>query len=321
MSFKRWSTMATAMLTVLVLAACGGGGGGQKVATIEATPAAMRRSVEATLQKGTSKIDMSMLMTIQGKDVTMKGTGALDPANKRYQLSFDAKDLMSQLAPGTSVPPEAAAMFKDPITVVLDGTVMYMHFPALAKLTGGDKEWLKIDIAKANESAADLLGAGGGGAFGSDPSSFLQFLEGAGKVTQVGKEDVRGASATHFTGSYTMKDALAALPEDQREKAEKAFKGIGLPASAEEQEIPFDVWIGDDGLVHKMSTAIDFGQLAPAGKPTPLGKMSMNIEYFDFGAPVDISVPSDDEVKDFSELLGGTGRSESFETTGSSISS
>lgn len=306
--------IAGAAIAVVLLAGCGQSTG-TKVLT-DATPEALRHAAQTTLAGGTSKLEFTMSMTVQGHDVTMKGTGQMDPAAKRMSMSFDAKDLFSQLAGDSSVPPEASAMFDQPIDMVLDQTVMYMHFPLLASVAGGGKEWLKIDLAAANESLGDLVaGGGGGGAFGSDPSAFLQFLEGTGKVTKIGDEDVRGVRTTHFSGTYTMKEALAALPEDQRAKAERAFGQLGLSTDAQTEEIPFDAWIDAGGLVRRLDTSFDFTKLATGGGNPGLGAMSMSMQFFDFGAPVDIQVPSDDEVQDMSALLGGS----KFSATASSI--
>jgi hypothetical protein len=310
----RWFAVA---LVALVGVGCGGSSG-QRVA-VEATPVAMRRAAQSTLAKGTSKVDFTIRMTIQAHDVAMTGTGAMDPSNKRFQMSFDAKDLFAQAAgsSGGTPPPAVASAFDQPIEVILDHAVMYMHFPALASLAGGGKEWLKFDLTAANKNVGSLLGSGSGGAFGSDPSSFLQFLEGAGKVSQVGQEDVRGVSTTHFSGSYTLKDALAALPADQRDKAEQAIKNLNLSTDAETQDIPFDAWIDADGLVRRIETRFDFSKLAPPGAATPLGSMDETLEFFDFGSPVDIQLPSDDQVQDLSALVANA--SSRFSSVASSI--
>ena len=150
-----------AIVVMLLSAGCGGSSGTQVL--VEATPAAMRRAAQSTLAEGTSKVEFTIGMTVQGQDVTMTGTGQVDPAAKRFAMSFDAKDLFRQLLGSSSVPPEASAMFDQPIDMVLDGAVMYMHFPLLASVAGGGKEWLKIDLAAANNGVGDLLGGGGGG--------------------------------------------------------------------------------------------------------------------------------------------------------------
>jgi len=297
---------------LLVVAAGCGGSSGEKV-TVDATPAALRHAAQATLDKKTSKVEFTMTMTIQGHEVKMPGSGQLDNEARKASMTFEVKDLFAQLA--SDAPPEAAALFDQPLEMVLDGTVMYMHFPALTAVAGQGKEWLKIDLA-ANKDVGALLGAGGGG-FGSDPSSFLQFLEGAGKITEVGKEDVRDVPTTHFSGSYTMKDALSALPSDQRDKAEQAFNRLGLPSDFESTDIPFDAWVDADGLIRKVQMSFDYSSLVSSASSSGAAGMSMTMEYFDFGVPVDIQVPSDDEVQDASNLFSSTGSK--FSSVGSSI--
>lgn len=306
---------------VAVLTAGCGGSSGQKV-TIDATPAAMRKSAEATLDKGPFKLQFTMDMSFAGQALSLPGTGVMDPPNKRFQIDFDAKDLFTKIlsAHGTP-PPDVLAAFDQPFTEILDGTVLYMRIPAPTKTGGtGRKQWLKVDLASANNTLAEALGSGGTGAFGADPSSFVQFLEGAGKVTKVGEEDVRGVKTTHFSGSYTLKDSLASLPSDRRDKVEKAFEGLGLPSSAEDQEMPFDAWLSDDGLVRRVQTTIDPSTFAPnasASAAAPIGKVSVSMELYDFGTSVDIQTPSDDEVQDVSSLASSAGST--FSSVASSI--
>jgi hypothetical protein len=277
-----------------------GNASGQKV-VVDATPAAMRKSAEATLDKGTERIDMTIGMSMLGQDVSMTGTGVMDPPHKRFQLDLDVKDLFTKLLQGKNVPPEVASTFDQPMTEIMDGTVIYMHFPLLAKVGGSGKEWMKVDLAAANSSIGNLLGGSGSGAFGSDPTAFLQFLEGTGNVSKVGTEEVRGVTTTHFSGSYTLNDALTSLPADRRQKVEDAYSGLGLPDSARNADIPFDAWVDADGLVRKIEMTIDAATFAPSGK-TPLGKMSISMELYDFGTTVNITTPSEDEVVDMSSL-------------------
>jgi hypothetical protein len=311
---RNTTALVGAALVIALFAGCGGSSGQHVV--VDATPAALRKSAEATLQKGTSKVEFTMDMSIFGQDLTLRGTGVMDPPHKRFQIDFDAKDLFDKIlgAKGTPVPPDVAAALDHPLTEVLDGTVVYMHFPAFAAKTG--KEWIKVDLAAVNSSAGELLGNGGGGAFGSDPTAFLQFLEGAGKVTRVDSEEVRGVMTTHFSGSYTLKDALASLSPDRRDAVEHAFAALNLPDSAQTQDIPFDAWVGDDGLVRKIETSFDASLFAPNPNAS-LGHVSLTLELFDFGTPADITVPSDDEVTDVSSLAS-SGASK-FSSVASSI--
>jgi hypothetical protein len=271
-----------AVFAVLAASAAACGSSGEHV-TIEATPAAMRKAAETTLDKGSSKIDMTMQASVRGKELTIHGTGAVDPANKQLQLDLDMAPLDQHL------------------TEILHGTVLYMRSSIFQEAASG-KQWIKFDLAKANSAFKDLVANSGTGPLGSDPTSFLQFLEGAGKVSQVGTEDVRGARTTHFSGSYTLNDALNALPGDRRQKMQDAFTALGLSDSAGDAPIPFDAWIGDDGLVRRIATTIDPSQFSTKSN-VPVGKMSMTLELYDFGTTVDITVPADEDVQDISNLL------------------
>ncbi|HEX4821306.1 MAG TPA: hypothetical protein VFV00_13975 [Acidimicrobiales bacterium] len=272
---------ALAVAGVLAVVATGCGSSGERV-TIDATPVAMRKAAQATLDKGSSKIDLTMQMNVKGKDLTIHATGGIDTPHKQMQLDLD-------------MPPLGH------MTEILDGTVIYMQSPALAKAAAG-KDWVKFDLAKSNSAFSDLVGNGSTGPLGSDPTSFLQFLAGAGKVTDVGTEDVRGVHTRHFSGSYTLNDALNSLPADRRQKAQDAFKALGIAESANDTPIPFDAWIGDDGLVRRISTTIDPSQFAANAK-VPLGKVSMTMELYDIGQPVDITIPGDNDVTDVSNLV------------------
>jgi hypothetical protein len=293
-----------AALAVLV-SACGGSKSAETV-TVAPTAAAMRAAATATADKGTSHLEFTMSMSSLGRDVTMKGTGATDPANHRAVLTFDMKDLLKSLPQDAPIPPGLEDELDEPMTMMIDGTVMYMHFPLLTGVVSRGKQWLKIDVAHSNSELGSILDAGEGtGPLGSDPSSMLQFLQGANKVTAVGREEVRGEQTTHFAGSYTFEDAIAAAPESVRDKIEKAFDGLHVPDSARDADIPFDVWIGDDGLVRRLSMDIDASQFAPSDDSSPGAvDMKMTMEFFDFGKRVEFDLPSDDEVTDVSSVLG-----------------
>ena len=293
--------VAAALLMTLV--ACGGSSG-EKV-TIDATPAALHKAAQRTVDQGTSKVELSVQMAVAGHPLTLHSTGVMDTTHKKVQLDFDAKELFGALLQGKNVPASVQSSLDQPLTEIVDGAVLYLHFPLIAATAGQGKEWMKLDLTKAaNGALGDVVGSGG--AFGSDPSAFVQFLEGAGKVTQVGTEDVRGVHTTHFSGSYTMNDALSSLSADRRQRVEDALSALGIPDAARSTEVPFDAWISDDGLVRRMQTTLDFSKLAPNQK-TPLGTMTTTIDLFDFGAPVNITIPTDDEVFDATALAADTG--------------
>ena len=58
-------------------------------------------------------------------------------------------------------------------------------------------------------------------------------------------------------------------------------------------EIPVDVWIDADGLPRRMQLDMG-GDVRASGRRRRT--LTMTIELFDYGEPVDIEVPSPDEV-------------------------
>ena len=69
--------------------------------------------------------------------------------------------------------------------------------------------------------------------------------------------------------------------------------------------MPVDVWIDGDGLPRRMT--VDMGATFGSASAGEDAGATMTIELFDYGQPVDIEIPSADEVTPFSEVMGGLG--------------
>jgi hypothetical protein len=210
-------------------------------------------------------------------------------------LTMDMGSVVDELAAGTDeTVPDG---FSDPWEVVADGDTIYMKVPMLGMMLG-DVGWISMTPDDLGADASDLgLGAG---AF--DPSKMLESLRGVGGEPQVvGEEAVRGVETTHYRVEIDLADALAAVPESERESVEASLEQLGDLSGA---VIPVDVWIDADDLPRRLQMDMTgaFGELTgeDAG-------MTMTMEVFDYGADVDIEVPPADEVTPFSEVLGGLG--------------
>ncbi|HEX3255105.1 MAG TPA: hypothetical protein VHQ96_04900 [Gaiellaceae bacterium] len=174
--------------------------------------------------------------------------------------------------------------------LVFSDLVYYMKLPSGSGLPlPPGKEWVKLDLKKLGESTGLDLGQLTQ-LSQSDPSQALDFLQGASDdFHEVGTEDVRGAPTTHYAGTIDLakaaENAPAAIAEQYRKLAELA------PSS----KVPMDVWVGEDGYVHKLR----FEQ-----KLTEGASMTMEEELYDFGAIVDVSAPPEDQVVDLTQFLG-----------------
>jgi hypothetical protein len=123
----------------------------------------------------------------------------------------------------------------------------------------------------------------------TDPGPLLDMLGGVGDgVTDEGTEEVRGVETTHFAGSFTMRDALEEVPEDQRASVEALFGSGQLGGDLLDTEIPVDVFVDDDGLVRRMEMVMDFGALGGVDVPA----LTMAMDLFDFGADISVAPPT-----------------------------
>lgn len=219
----------------------------------------------------TAKIAGSVTMQIGGKQQQVPIDGAVDVTRQAMSLTVDTGAL--------GLPSAGKGSFE---MRVVDG-VVYVHLGDLGGKLPGVK-WLKVDVGSV---------PGASGALGqADPSATLDALRGAGEVKAVGEESVRGVSTTHYRVTIDLKRALDRVPADLKAQASAGLERMGTTT------LPADVWIDGDGQARKISMSFD----------TPAGGVSETIEYYDYGAPVDVTAPPANEVGDFSSLFAGLGR-------------
>lgn len=160
------------------------------------------------------------------------------------------------------------ASFDEPLEIVADGAVTYLRLPMLASLTGS-AGWLSASAEDLGQ-AGDALGLP---AVGADPTQILEALRGAGAVDEVGQQDVRGVRTTRYDATIDLGEALT--------------------------DVPVSVWIDADGLARRVQVELDgAGPWGSEGE----GQITMILELFDYGEPVQIVVPSPAGATPFSEI-------------------
>ena len=174
--------------------------------------------------------------------------------------------------------------------IVFDNLVYYLKLPEASgvPLPPG-KTWLELDLAKLGETQgldlAQLTQLNQ-----SDPSQALDFLAGASDdFHEVGTEDVRGEPTTHYAGTIDLDKVAENAPDDVADQYRK------LAELSPTKKVPLDVWIGSDGLVRK----IRFEQAPAEGSAVTIEE-----ELYDYGTNADVTIPSESEVFDVTELLG-----------------
>ena len=263
----------------LLLVACGGGGN-------PATVTALRDAPKTTTDAKTGRMEVVIERHGEGPpQAPITVAGEADFQAHRGHMLID----LSQLGlPGP------------PVDAVFDNATVYEKFPpALAAALPSGKSWVKVDLAKAGQSVG--VGATGiGQAQAGDPSQTLDYLRGTSdRVTRVGTEDLRGTQTTHYRAVVDLNKAAERSPTG-REQIKSTIKLLGTSTQ------PLDVWIDAQGRVRRMKYAVDLSKSkATASTSAAPGSATFTLDLFDFGVPVQATVPPPDQVADLSALTGG----------------
>jgi hypothetical protein len=245
---------------------------------------------------------MEMVIELAGMEgvegpVQLTGTGSYDTEAQLAEVTMDMGALFESLGNGSE---EERAQFEQvfgdgTFQVITEGTTVYMNMPFLASLFGSDAEWISMDASSAGGSGLPGVGSVGTGS----PAAMLESLRGVSDdIEKVGTEDVRGVATTHLKGTLNMQKAIEEAPEAQREQVEAALSQLGGAAD----EVPYEVFVDDDGLVRRF--VMDLSAVAGAGGAGEGTTGMLSIDFFDFGADVEIAVPPADQVFDATEQMG-----------------
>jgi hypothetical protein len=324
-SFVRKPWFLLLVLLALVAGACGGDDGGETAATTttteaeeevepaddeeeeveeqaggQVTPAFLRTAAQKTVEAGTGKMEMVIELTgIPGAPgaVEMTATGSFDTENELAAMTMDMSALFDQMG-GTE---EERAQFEQifgggQFELVTQGTKLFMRMPFLAQMFGSDKEWIMMDVTAAGGQGTSMV-PGLGSAGTGNPAAMLESLRGVSDdIEKVGSAEVRGETTTHLRGTLNMQKALEQVPAEQRAQAEQALSQFGS------SDIPYEVFVDGEGLVRRYVMDLSGVVDGAAGAEGAAG--AITIDFFDFGTPVDITLPGPDEFFDATEQMG-----------------
>ena len=277
---KRWIAIAAAVLVgaaVLVIAGVGG-------SDSETVPSSTVADAAAATSRTGFRLAIDAKTSIPGSDRTipMTGSGAIDPVHKRGKVTIDISK-----TPGLPVRGTRAR-----IDEVIVGKTIYMQTPFMQNLPG-DKSWIRIDLDRV-QPGLDLDSSGGG--LTSDPTQLLDQLRAtSGSVERVGRERVRGVATTHYRATVDLRRYPRLVPPARRAAARRSVEQLIRFSGA--ARFPEEVWIDGRQRIRRFRIAYEFQ--APGA---PRLKIAMSEDLYDFGAPVRVTVPSDDDALDITEL-------------------
>jgi hypothetical protein len=244
----------------------------------------------ATREAEGAKVAMTMKMRGMGLPVplTTKADGVTALTEPRMDVTFDFGSLMSLGGAGGD----------GKTRVLVDGADVFVDPPAIRGLDlPGGAQWVTADLREVLD-AMGIDPSGFGELMRMSPDQQLAALEATGDVKEVGKEEIRGEQTVHLRGSVRLSDYIDALPAERGEAARKALDELsklpGADASELDAPTPFDMWIGEDKLVRRITSKVT----TPAQQGVPGGEMEIRMDFSDFGTPVDVSAPDTADVHD-----------------------
>jgi hypothetical protein len=242
----------------------------------------------------TSGVDtLRFSMDVKLKTPTVAATipvtvdGAIDSSAHRMRLSMDLSKAAALSGGSDSV---------GRMTIVEDGLMMYMSGSAFGGVLPGGKSWIGIDLSKIPSLEGFDLSALTSGP--TDPRTSLAQLRKAGNVVKIGPQTIGGVPTTRYNVLVDLRQGLDKLEGAQRAAMQQVVDRL---ESTGGRYVPADAWIDANGYLRRFSMAI----------PNYFGSgtsFSLTMNLFGFGEPVNIAVPTSDQVVDLTDRLSSLGR-------------
>ncbi len=248
------------------------------------------------------------IVTVEGADVPsmeLAFGGAIDTQVPASHLTMDMSDMFEAML----ADPEMAGMGEDEAFMAIFAE---MFAEPLEFIQIGDRAWVSGSmmaflspdaVGKWIETEAGEIGADDVnlGMDFVDPDELLaRFADGQGTITEVGSETLRGTTTTRYRVVVDAQALAAGMTAEERAEFEGDFGSLDGLA-----ELPFDIWIGDDGLTRKFSIAIGAEVMGPGPDAEDIESVSMVFEMWDYGADVGIAPPPADLIISEDELGAG----------------
>ncbi|MCX7621772.1 MAG: hypothetical protein N2037_13120 [Acidimicrobiales bacterium] len=238
---------------------------------------------------------------------------AFDRERERASVSVDLSGVFGARDDGSGIPSGGGVGVEDLVgtkaEVILDGDTAYVDWAFARAFWGVKTKWVKL-TGDSSSSAR-----GNPAPLGPDGCEPLQMLKGVGaEVAEVGTETLDGVATTHYRAVIDVAKAMEASSGEHRQRLTKFFEDIG-----DSDQIPVDLWVGEDGLVRKIVLAVeDYDRFVPegaggssSGGSVPPARATITIEFRNLGEPVVIELPPANEVSEPAWALdsseGGSG--------------
>ncbi len=211
-----------------------------------------------------------------GEDMTITISGAFDSPNEAATMEMDFGDLTG-LGAGQDVPPEAMAMFDEPMRMITIGDVTWMQWSLLSMLGVESGMWLETDSDNPGESV------GFENPIDAPVDLLSRFADADATIEDLGSETLRGVETTHYLATVDLVHLAETMSAEELAELHEDF---GSPD--ELPLLPIDIWIDADGRLHKFEMHLDASTFDASAET---GSMTMTYEIFDHGQDLGITPP------------------------------
>ncbi len=281
-------TAVAAAAALTSMAACsgsdsaGGSGKGKADAVAKASPvAALKQVQQKTGGAQSAKVEGT---TEMGSTMSMKQSGVIgwaDGLSGAITVTYTGGTMGEALKKAGGDGSVEARYFKDEY---------YANAGAGMAANTGGKNWIRYsykDLAELGGASGDVMQDQ---IQNSTPEEGVKALLASGDVKKVGQEDVRGVSATHYSGTVDVAE-LTAKNSSLDAKQLAAFKEQLALAGVTTQTV--DIWVDENDLLVKKTERAEM----------KTGTLNSTLFYSDYGTEVPAEKPEASDTVDFKELL------------------
>ncbi|MYX02829.1 MULTISPECIES: hypothetical protein [unclassified Streptomyces] len=285
---RRMGTAVAAAAALTSMAACsgsdsaGGSGKGKADAVAKASPvAALKQVQQKTGGAQSAKVEGT---TEMGSTMSMKQSGVIgwaDGLSGAITVTYTGGTMGEALKKAGGDGSVEARYFKDEY---------YANAGAGMAANTGGKNWIRYsykDLAELGGASGDVMQDQ---IQNSTPEEGVKALLASGDVKKVGQEDVRGVSATHYSGTVDVAE-LTAKNSSLDAKQLAAFKQQLALAGVTTQTV--DIWVDENDLLVKKTERAEM----------KTGTLNSTLFYSDYGTEVPAEKPEASDTVDFKELL------------------
>ncbi|MFJ7159213.1 hypothetical protein ACIQUQ_30300 [Streptomyces sp. NPDC101118] len=247
-------------------------------ASASASPSGALRAVQAawTATKKADSARVRLTMTTNG----MLGTGRMEMHGVQGWADVPTLDVTMRTS-GSLKAKSTTMDLPDEQRIIMVGTRQYFDLgPELAKKMSG-KRWVLLPAKQAS-------GQAGVSGLGNDPAVQLAVLLQSKNVKHLGRETVDGTATEHYKGMVSMEEMAAVSPKAAAMSPEERKRLLEAARAARIEGYDTDVWLNASGYPVRMKVLI----------ATPVGALTLDAHYSDFGKPAPVTEPMPGEVFD-----------------------